>query len=170
MMICGLDPGLHRTGYGIIEVSPNGAMKIVDAGLIRTKTTLPLPDRLALIYDELSRLFDEHKLRAVAVEELYSHYEHPRTAILMGHARGVIILAARRKDIPIMNLSATKIKKAVTGSGHAGKLQVQRAIFSLFRVSPISTEIPSDVTDALAVAVCCSEQLRSFRKKDLFSK
>jgi len=160
MMICGLDPGLQRTGYGIIEVRSGGQMKIVDAGLIRTKPTLPLPDRLAQLYDELSRLFDEHKLEAVAVEELYSHYAHPRTAILMGHARGVIILAARRKELPIMNLSATKIKKAICGSGHAGKVQVQRAVFSFFRIKPETDNVPSDVTDALAIAVCCHEQMK----------
>ncbi|MFA5864752.1 MAG: crossover junction endodeoxyribonuclease RuvC [Phycisphaerae bacterium] len=161
MMICGLDPGLHRTGYGIIEPGPKGAIKIIDAGLIRTDVSAPLPDRLMQLYDELSRLFDEHKLDSVAVEELYSHYAHPRTAILMGHARGVILLAARRKNLAIMNLSATKIKKALTGSGHAGKLQIQRAVLSRLHIKPGTQDIPADVTDALAIAVCCHEHLRS---------
>jgi crossover junction endodeoxyribonuclease RuvC len=159
MMICGLDPGLQRTGYGIIEPQPRGDMKIIDAGLIRTNAKDPLPDRLMQLYDELSRLLSEHTLTAVAVEELYSHYAHPRTAILMGHARGIILLAAKRHDLQVMNLPATKIKKALTGSGHAGKLQIQRAVFTRLRIQPDMANIPPDVTDALAMAICCYEHL-----------
>jgi crossover junction endodeoxyribonuclease RuvC len=161
MMICGLDPGLQRTGYGIIEPRPRGEMKIVDAGLIRSNPDDPLPDRLMQLYDELSRLLGEHKLEAVAVEELYSHYAHPRTAILMGHARGIILLAARRHNLQVMNLSATKIKKALTGSGHAGKLQIQSAVFARFKIKADSDKVPADVTDALAIALCCHEHLHS---------
>jgi crossover junction endodeoxyribonuclease RuvC len=161
MMICGLDPGLQRTGYGIIEPQPRGTIRIVDAGLIRTDAEKPLSDRLMQLYDDLSRLLAEHKLEMVAVEELYSHYAHPRTAILMGHARGVILLAARRKEIPVMNLSATMIKKSITGSGHADKEQVQNAVISHLGLKPFDKPIPSDVTDALAIATCCYEHLRS---------
>lgn len=161
MMICGLDPGLQRTGYGIIEPQPRGTIRIIDAGLIRTDAEKPLPDRLMQLYDELSRLLAEHKLEMVAVEELYSHYAHPRTAILMGHARGVILLAARRKEIPVMNLSATMIKKSITGSGHADKEQVKNAVISHLGLKPFDKPIPADVTDALAIATCCYEHLRS---------
>jgi crossover junction endodeoxyribonuclease RuvC len=164
MMICGLDPGLQRTGYGIIEPQPRGVIRVVDAGLIRTDVKQPLPDRLMQLYDELSRLLAEHTLEMVAVEELYSHYAHPRTAILMGHARGVILLAARRKDIPVMNLPATKIKKAITGSGHASKEQVAQAVISRLGLK-LAEEVPNDVTDALAMAVCCYEHLNSSWKE-----
>lgn len=166
MMICGLDPGLQRTGYGIIEPQPRGTIRVVDAGLIRTHLDDPLPDRLMQLYDELSRLLAEHKLQAVAVEELYSHYAHPRTAILMGHARGIILLAARRKEIPVMNLSATMVKKSICGSGHAGKEQVQNAVIARLGLKPFDpdTRIPADVTDALAIGMCCYEHLRSARK------
>lgn len=161
MMICGLDPGLQRTGYGIIEARPRAGIRIVDAGIITTNGDDPLPDRLMQLYDELSRLLAEHKLEHVAVEELYSHYAHPRTAILMGHARGVILLAARRHNLKVMNLSATKIKKAVTGSGHAGKTQIQLAVLSRLRVKFENQKIPPDVTDALAIAICCYEHVTS---------
>jgi len=161
MMVCGLDPGLQRTGYGILEALPHDRIRVVDAGLIRTDPDTSLQERLGTLYDELSRVFEEHKLSAVAVEELYSHYAHPRTAILMGHARGVILLAARRKDLQIMNLSATNIKKALTGSGHAGKMQIQRAVLSRLEIHTNTDKIPADVTDALAIAMCCHEHMRS---------
>ena len=146
-----------------MEALPRERLRVVDAGLIRTDPKAELEKRLGQLYDELSRLFDEHKLSVVAVEELYSHYAHPRTAILMGHARGVILLAARRKDIPIMNLSATNIKKAITGSGHAGKMQIQRAVLSRLGIHTHTDKIPPDVTDALAIALCGNEHLRSAR-------
>jgi len=160
MMICGLDPGLQRTGYAIIEPQPRGSMRVIDAGLVRTNVKDPLTDRLMQLYDELSRLLAEHKLDAVAVEEVYSHYAHPRTAILMGHARGIILLAARRKEIPVVSLPSTQIKKALTGSGHADKVQIARAVKSRLDLK-ISDDIPNDVTDALAMAICCYEHLRS---------
>ncbi len=159
MMICGLDPGLQRTGYGIIEPRPRGEIKVIDAGIIRTNAEDPLPDRLMQLYDELSRLLSEHALKTLAVEDLYSHYAHPRTAILMGHARGIILLAAKRHNLQVMNLPATKVKKALTGSGHAGKLQVQRAVFGRLKIQTGLEKIPSDVTDALAIAICCHEYL-----------
>jgi len=161
MKICGLDPGLQRTGYGIIEPQPRGTFRVIDAGLIRTDAKAPLPDRLIQLYDELASLLDEHPLDTIAVEELYSHYAHPRTAILMGHARGVILLAARRHEIPVMNLSATQIKKALTGSGHAGKMQIQQAVMSRLGLKPFDENVPAAVTDALAMAVCCYEHLNS---------
>ena len=153
MRICGLDPGLERTGYGIIGPLPRGVFRVIDAGLIRTNVKEPLSDRLLQLYDELSRLLAEHKLDAVAVEELYSHYAHPRTSILMGHARGVILLAARRKELTLMNLPTTKVKKAMTGSGHAGKEQVAQAVISRLSLK-LETSVPNDVTDALAIAIC----------------
>jgi crossover junction endodeoxyribonuclease RuvC len=163
-MICGLDPGLLRTGYGIIEPKKNGEIKVVDAGIIRSDPKAELSVRLNQIYDELSRVLSEFSLKLIAVEELYSHYAHPRTAILMGHARGVILLSARRHNVPVMNLSATQIKKCLTGSGHAGKVQVQSAVFSRLGIRSTKEKIPSDVTDALGIALCGNERLRSVWK------
>ncbi len=160
MMICGLDPGLRQTGYGIIESQSNGGIKLIDAGVINSNSKNDLPHRLQQIYQELSELLREYPLTHIAIEELYSHYRHPRTAILMGHARGVLLLAANIRNLPVTNLSATKIKKAITGSGHASKIQVQRAVISHLGINPAETDIPADVTDALAAAICCYEHQR----------
>ena len=155
--ICGLDPGLYRTGYGIIVPDEKGETKIVDAGIIETSKSASLADRLGQIYEELINLFSEYDLMHVAVESLYSHYKHPRTAILMGHARGVILLSAKQYNIPIIDFSATQIKKSLTGNGRASKIQIQRAVISRLNLSGVNKDIPSDVTDALAVAICCYE-------------
>jgi crossover junction endodeoxyribonuclease RuvC len=151
--ILGIDPGLERTGYGVIETATGaGAPRIIEAGVIRTDTKAALPDRLTEIESGLASVIEEFRPDAVAVEELYSHYAHPRTAILMGHARGVAILVAARQHVPVASYNATKIKKALVGSGHASKEQVQRAIQSVFRLK--APPQPPDVADALAAALC----------------
>jgi crossover junction endodeoxyribonuclease RuvC len=153
MRILGIDPGLERTGYGVVELPAGaGAPRLVEAGIIRTNRKDPTPDRLAEIHSGVASVIEEFKPQAVAIEELYSHYAHPRTAILMGHARGVVILAAAQAGVPVTSYGATHIKKALTGSGHAAKDQVQRAIQSHFNLK--KPPEPPDVADALAVALC----------------
>ena len=153
MRILGIDPGLQRTGYGVIDVPAGvGAPHLVEAGVVRTDAKLSLPERLLEIEAGLASVIAEFRPEAVAVEELYSHYAHPRTAILMGHARGVAILVAARLRVPVVSYNATKIKKALVGSGHASKEQVQRAIQSVFRLA--TPPQPPDVADALAAALC----------------
>jgi crossover junction endodeoxyribonuclease RuvC len=153
MRILGIDPGIERTGYGVVELAAGvGAPRLVEAGVVRTRPADPLPDRLAEIRAGLAAVIDEFKPDAVAVEELYSHYAHPRTAILMGHARGVAVLAAAEAHVPVVSYSATHIKKSLVGSGHASKEQVQRAVQSLFNLKAVPH--PPDVADALAVALC----------------
>jgi len=154
MMILGIDPGLEKTGYGVIETpdAGRGDMRLVEAGVIRTSAKDDLARRLAEIHDGLEAVFAEFKPDAVAVEQLYSHYKHPRTAILMGHARGVVFLVAARQGAPVTSYGATHIKKALVGSGHASKHQMQRAIQSHFHLK--MPPEPADVADALAVALC----------------
>ena len=153
MRILGIDPGLERTGYGVVELPAGvGAPRLVEAGVIRTARTDTLPRRLAEIQLGLASVIEEFKPQAMAVEELYSHYGHPRTAILMGHARGVALLAAAQAGVPVTSYGATHIKKALVGSGHAGKEQMQRAIQSHFGLK--APPQPADVADALAVALC----------------
>ncbi len=155
MKILGIDPGLERTGYGVIETDAAGAgsaPRLVEAGVVRTDTKAALEARLAEIESGLEGVLAEFQPEAVAVEQLYSHYKHPRTAILMGHARGVIFLAAGRAGLKVTSYSATRIKKALVGSGHASKLQVQRAIQSALGLKAVPE--PPDVADALAVALC----------------
>ena len=126
--------------------------------MIRLEPKTSLADRLVELDGELEKLFEEHHPDICAVEQLYAHYSHPRTAILMGHARGVILLAAHRKGIQVEHFPANRIKQSVTGNGHASKLQMQRAIQSQWRL-PEPPE-PPDVADALAVALCCGMHLQ----------
>lgn len=152
MRILGIDPGLERTGYGIIDAPPAGTPRLVEAGVITTRPADALPARLMEIQSALAAVLAEFKPDAVAVEQLYSHYAHPRTAILMGHARGVVLLAAAEAGVAIESYSATHVKKSLIGSGHASKQQVQRAVQSVFRL--VRAPQPPDVADALAVALC----------------
>jgi crossover junction endodeoxyribonuclease RuvC len=153
MRILGIDPGIERTGYGVLELAAGvGAPRLVEAGVVRTRPADGLPERLLEIRAGLAAVLEEFRPDAVAVEELYSHYAHPRTAILMGHARGVAVLAAAEAHVPVVSYSATHIKKSLVGSGHAAKEQVQRAVQSLFNLREVP--YPPDVADALAVALC----------------
>jgi crossover junction endodeoxyribonuclease RuvC len=156
MRICGIDPGLQRTGYGVLDAEPARPPRLIEAGVIRTDPKAPLPDRLMEIERGLAAVFAEFAPHTVVIEQLYAHYAHPRTAILMGHARGVIVLTAARAGARVASYGATKIKKALVGSGHASKAQVQRAIQSVFRLA--QPPEPADVADALAVALCHAYQ------------
>ncbi|MEK6643177.1 MAG: crossover junction endodeoxyribonuclease RuvC [Planctomycetota bacterium] len=150
-IILGIDPGLDRTGYAVIEFP---STRVLDAGVIRSDATLLLPRRLVEIASGLDEVLAEHTIGLVAVEDLFAHYKHPRTAILMGHARGVALVAAARRGIDVMNILPTRVKKMLTGNGHASKLQMQRAITSTLRLPKIPE--PPDVADALAIAWCAS--------------
>ena len=152
MKILGIDPGLQLTGYGVIESHPFRP-RLIDGGVIRLQPKAPLAKRLVELDRELEQIIVEHRPEMVAVEMLYSHYNHPRTAILMAHARGVILLAAARHGLAIEQLSANRVKQAVSGHGHASKPQMQRAIQAIFNLK--DPPEPPDVADALAVAICC---------------
>src|SRR6186713_593368 len=116
MRILGIDPGLQITGYGVIDYAPLRP-KLIDAGVIRLKPKTPVADRLVELERELDELIEEHNPDIVSVEQLYSHYAHPRTAILMGHARGVILVTARKRDIRVEQFPASRIKQSVAGHG-----------------------------------------------------
>lgn len=151
MRVVGVDPGLKNTGYGIVEGS-GSSFALVEAGLVSTVESDPMPERVRGIYDDVAAIFAEAKPEAAAIEELYAHYKHPRTAILMGHARGAIMLAAAKCGIPVASYSATMVKRSLTGNGHAAKGQVQRMIEVMLGLS--RPPEPPDVADALAVALC----------------
>lgn len=152
--ILGVDPGLLVTGYGVVEEATSG-VTICEAGVIRAATGGvgdKLARRLNDIFASLGEVLDQFRPKVVAVEQLYAHYAHPRTAILMAHARGVIFLAAAQRGIPVVSYNATRVKKTVTGSGRASKDQVQRTIQREFGLA--KPPEPADVADALAVALC----------------
>ena len=161
MRILGIDPGLKLTGYGLIDwTGPDHPLRppaLVDAGVIRLDAKAQLAPRLGELYRELDQLFEEFKPDVCAVEQLYAHYNHPRTAILMGHARGVILLTAQRHGTTIKQYAANRIKQSVAGHGHAGKSQMQRAIQMTWNL-PQPPE-PPDVADALAIALCCGRAM-----------
>ena len=161
MRILGIDPGLRLTGYGVIDYHPLRPT-LIDGGVIRLTPDTSIADRLVELETELNAIFDEHKPTHCAIETLYAHYNHPRTAILMGHARGVIMLVAARNKATIEECSANRIKKSVTGFGHAKKNQVQKAIQAVWNL-PKPPE-PPDVADALAVALCCGRLIYGRRQ------
>ena len=152
--VLGIDPGLQVTGYAILEARGRSPA-VVEAGVIRAaeaRAKTDLPPRLRCLYNGLVEVIDEFRPATMAVEQLYAHYQHPRTAILMAHARGVIFLAAAQRGLTVRSYNATSIKKTVTGSGRASKEQMQRAVQRELGLAKLPE--PPDVADALAVALC----------------
>ena len=151
MRILGIDPGLNITGYGIIE--DNGDTIVVsEAGVVRTDAKEPMEKRLLDIGRDIEAVIKQFKPDAIAIEDLYSHYKHPRTAIIMGHARGIVFMKAAQADVKVFPYASTKVKNALTGNGRATKRQVQQMICSTLSLG--KPPEPPDVADALAVALC----------------
>ncbi len=151
MRILGIDPGLNTTGYGVVEVVDR-QVRLVEAGVVRGKTKGSLTARVQEIHDGVADVIRTLQPEALALEKLYAHYDRPTTAILMGHARGVIVLAAAQAGIAVHDYAATQVKKTLTGNGRAPKSQMQDAIRRELRLS--KTPEPPDVADALAIALC----------------
>lgn len=153
MRILGIDPGLQVCGYACLDAEA-GQEKLIEAGVIRTEGGVPIEQKLNRIAQDARSLLENFRPDVVAVEELYSHYAHPKTAILMGHARGVILQTCAEAAIEVRSFSATRIKKSITGNGRASKEQMQRTIQTLLCL-PRPPE-PPDVADAIAAALCCA--------------
>jgi crossover junction endodeoxyribonuclease RuvC len=149
--ILGIDPGLNTTGYGVLEFADRQP-RLIEAGIVRGKASAPLAERVQEIHDGVADVIETLGAEVLAIEELYSHYERPTTAILMGHARGVILLAAAEAGIAVESYPATLIKKTITGNGHAAKWQMQEAIRRELNLPQVPE--PPDVADALAIALC----------------
>jgi len=156
--VLGIDPGLRLTGYALVELD-HGALepRLLEAGVIKLDGKAPIDARLTTLARELAELIDTHAPEALAVEKLYAHYKHPRTAILMAHARGVILLCARQRGLTTHDLPSTEVKKAVTGYGHASKAQMQHAVMSQCGLAEPPS--PPDVADAIAIALCHARRL-----------
>ncbi|MFN6400335.1 MAG: crossover junction endodeoxyribonuclease RuvC [Planctomycetota bacterium] len=150
-LILGFDPGLSITGYGIIRVR-NQQPELVEAGILKMRRDRTLAQRLKELHDGVKEIIDSFPIAVVAIEQLYSHYQRPRTAILMGHARGVLCLAAANADLAVHSYEATKVKRMLTGNGRAPKDQMQQAIRLQLKLK--EPPDPPDVADALAIALC----------------
>ncbi len=146
----GIDPGLVETGFGVLESGPRG-VSLLDAGVISTSRSAPLESRLHALHGAVHRLLERFAPDLLVVEDLYADYKFPRTAILMGHARGVICLAARERQVTILPLAPSEVKRAVTANGAASKSQVQRGVQRLLGLAVVPK--PSHVADALGLAV-----------------
>jgi crossover junction endodeoxyribonuclease RuvC len=161
MRILGIDPGLRLTGYGCVEVGDGPGRSslargpsLVEGGVLRLDARLPVAVRLHQLFDDLDDVFGSLVPDLVVVEKLFTHYQHVRTAIQMGHARGVVLLVAQRRSIEIDELAATEVKKAITGHGHASKEQIQRVV--MVQCGLPEPPQPPDVADAIAVALCAA--------------
>ncbi len=151
LRVLGIDPGLNRTGYAILEQSPRGPV-LKEGGIIQSTKKLSLAERLCEIASGLRDLITEFQPTVMSIEQVFSHTDFPKTAILMGHARGVILFCAAEKSVPVMHYTPTQVKRLLTGSGKATKEQVQLAIKRELGLKKILE--PNDVADAFAIAMC----------------
>lgn len=169
MRILGIDPGLRTTGYGAIEslagAGGRGALtavapvRLLEAGIVRPDATLPLEARLGALHREVQAVILATRPDVMVVEELWSAYDHPATAVLMGHARGAIYLAAHLCGVPVRALAHAYVKRVLTGSGAAKKLQVKRAVMQ--HLALVTVPEPDDVSDALALAIAHANLART---------
>ena len=151
MRVLGIDPGLNRTGYALLEQQRKG-WQLSEGGVIRSTPGLTLAERVQEIGNGLREVLAEFVPDAVAVEQVFSHSSHPKTAILMAHARGAILYAIAESATPLFHYTPTQIKRLLTGSGKASKEQVQLAICrELHLPEPLQ---PNDVADAAAIGLC----------------
>ena len=149
--VLGIDPGLNCTGYSVLEHSARGPV-LREGGVIRSTSDLPLAERIHEIATGLRDVMADFDPSVLAIEQVFSHTRNPKTAILMAHARGVILLCAAERKLPVIHYSATQIKKLLTGSGRAGKEQIQHAVKHELRLKAVPE--PNDIADAIAVGLC----------------
>jgi len=148
--ILGLDPALRITGYGVIE--RNGrTVTLVEAGVVSPRVDARLEERLAELHAGIADILADTKPDIVVIEELYTSYKNPKTAILMGHARGVMCLASAQAGVPVHTIGHAHVKRALVGSGAARKDQVNAMVTRLLKLKVAPK--PNDVSDALAIAL-----------------
>jgi crossover junction endodeoxyribonuclease RuvC len=163
MRILGIDPALRITGYGVIALRSKDKQNhssnkknffLLEAGIITTSAKELLPQRLDKIYQATAKLVSDTRPDVVVLEKLYVHYRHPTTAYILGQARGIICLVVAKKKLPLVEYSATRVKKAIVGQGLAPKYQVQQMVAHLLGLKSLPKY--TDVTDALALAIAHS--------------
>ncbi len=156
MLIFGMDPGLAISGYGVIDYVGN-KFKMLEYGTVETESDIDFPTRLKIIYDSYIKLFEKYKPDAVSIEELFFN-KNVKTAISVGQARGVHILAAVNSQIPIYEYTPLQIKQGIVGYGRAQKRQIQEMVKIILKLDKIPK--PDDAADGLAVAICHAHSLK----------
>lgn len=149
-IILGIDPGIADTGYGVIK-EENGTIECLDYGSIQTKAKTKLPNRLEILHQELNSIILKYQPELIGVEDLF-FCKNVKTALIVGHARGVVLLTAKMHKKPVMEFTPLQIKQAVSAYGRASKSQVQEMVKILLHLHEIPK--PDDAADALAVAIC----------------
>ncbi len=150
MRVLGIDPGLAVTGYSIVEDQGN-RLRAIDFGVLRTPADMETPERLLLIYDSIRKLIDDHKPDCAALEELF-YNKNAKTALIIGHARGAVVVACAKGGLAQYEYTPLQVKQSVVGYGRAEKKQVQQMVKLLLNLKEIPR--PVDAADALAVAIC----------------
>jgi len=162
MRVLGIDPGLRLTGFGCVEgaAEPMSPPVFVDAGVIRlapgSGPTPSVPTRLGELDRDISEIIERNRPDLIAIESLFSHPDHPFTAVQMAHARGVILLGAHRSGASIVEIPPADVKRALTGSGQAKKGQIQTSVTRILGLSEVPR--PADIADALAIAIAARWQ------------
>ena len=155
MIILGVDPGTYFTGYGLIEKNKSG-LRHVDNGLIAPPKISELPCKLKTIFDEINRLLGEFSPEEVALEDVFVA-KNARSSLKLGHARGIVMLAAALRNIPVFEYSPATVKQAITGFGRATKEQMQKMVKLYLK---LNEEAEENANDALAVALCHCQTMR----------
>lgn len=157
MIVLGIDPGIATIGFGVVSYKGNN-FKVIDYGVVSTPAGLELPDRLLMIYDGITELFQKYEPDAASVEELFFN-TNVKTAISVGHGRGVILLAAKKNNVPVFEYTPLQVKQAVVGYGRAEKKQVMEMVKIMLHLENIPR--PDDAADALAMAICHAHSSQS---------
>ncbi|MEO5509647.1 MAG: crossover junction endodeoxyribonuclease RuvC [Longimicrobiales bacterium] len=151
MIVLGVDPGTAATGYGVVARGRDGAVSLLECGVIRTEARTPLPLRLKTIYEGLTEVLSRHAATHMAVEGVF-YAKNVRTTVVLGHARGVALLAGTMHGLEVAEYSPAAIKNAIVGTGRADKAQVQFMVMRLLRLRSVPE--PADAADGVAVALC----------------
>lgn len=151
MIVLGVDPGTSTTGYGVVVRGGDGAVSLLECGVVRVEARRDLAWRLREIYQGICEVLDRHSPEVVAVEGIF-YGRNVRTTVVLGHARGAILLAATLRDLPVVEYSPAEVKSAIVGTGRATKEQVQYMVQRLLRLK--TPPRPADAADAVAVALC----------------
>jgi len=152
-VVLGVDPGLSRTGFAILQREGKRSVpQVLESGVLAPPRKEELGVRLDVLFQELQEVIIRHRPQVMVLEDVFSTFAHPRSAILMAHGRGVLLLAAQQQNVPVCHFSPNEVKQVVAGNGHASKEMMQSAVQKRLRL--VETPSPHDMADAMAIAFC----------------